>query len=143
MKKLTSIHKKKIGLSVSNEKNGMWKGNKAGLDAIHIWVLRNKPKPKVCECCKKNKPKDLANISQKYRRDIKDFEWLCRKCHMMKDGRLKAISIRNKKRRLKKRRCVECKKWFKPAKRISVCCSLSCASSKGNKIRWNNKKIKR
>ena len=72
-----------------SEKNGMWKGTKAGLDAIHIWVLRRKPKPKLCENCGKSEPKDLANISQKYKRNINDFEWLCRKCHMIKDGRLK------------------------------------------------------
>ena len=74
-----------------SEENGMWKGIRAGLDAIHIWVLRRKPKPKVCENCRKNKPKDLANISQKYKRDVSDFEWLCRKCHMIKDGRLKKL----------------------------------------------------
>jgi len=72
--------------------NPMWKGKDAGLDAVHIWVLRRKPKPKLCECCKKKKPIDLANISQKYKRDVKDFEWLCRRCHMKKDGRLKKFT---------------------------------------------------
>lgn len=81
-------HKKKISLAKISEKNPMWKGNKAGLSAIHIWCKYHKPKPKLCECCKINKPKDLANISQKYKRDINDFEWLCRKCHMVKDGRI-------------------------------------------------------
>jgi len=36
-------------------------------------------------------PYDVANISGKYKRDIKDFEWLCRLCHMTKDGRLEAL----------------------------------------------------
>jgi len=81
--------KKERSILMLNEKNPMWKGKQAGLDAIHIWVLKRKPKPKYCVECKKNKPKDLANISQKYKRDIIDFEWLCRKCHMTKDGRLK------------------------------------------------------
>lgn len=71
--------------------NPMWKGERAGLDAIHIWVLARKPKPKFCVICKKNKPKDLANISQKYKRDVDDFEWLCRKCHMVKDGRINRL----------------------------------------------------
>lgn len=87
----TKEWKEKASLSKLNEKNPMWKGNKAGLDAIHVWVLRNKPKPKLCENCKKTPPKDLANISQKYKRDINDFEWLCRKCHMTKDGRIKNL----------------------------------------------------
>lgn len=80
--------RKNISLAKLSEKNPMWKGDKAGLDAIHIWVLRNKPKPKLCVECKKKVPKDLANISQKYFRDVKDFEWLCRGCHMRKDGRI-------------------------------------------------------
>lgn len=56
---------------------------------IHYWVKKNKPKPKFCEHCKKVPPRDVANISGKYKRDIKDFLWLCRKCHMIQDGRLK------------------------------------------------------
>ena len=67
--------------------NGMWKGENAKLKAIHIWVIARKPKPEFCEVCKTSKPYDLANISQKYKRDAEDFEWLCRKCHMTKDGR--------------------------------------------------------
>ena len=73
------------------EKNPMWKGNKVGMSALHEWIMNRKPKPKLCECCKTNKIYDLANISGKYRRDIKDFEWLCRKCHMTKDGRMKNL----------------------------------------------------
>ena len=79
--------KLKISKTKLNNKNPMWKGDSVGIIALHNWVRRNKPKPKVCEICKKNKPYDLANISGKYRRDINDFEWLCRKCHMKKDGR--------------------------------------------------------
>lgn len=70
------------------EKNGMWKGNKVGLNALHEWIINRKPKSKLCECCKVNKPRDLANISNTYKRNIKDFEWLCRRCHMRKDGRM-------------------------------------------------------
>jgi len=71
-----------------NEKNGMWKGNKVKITPLHKWIKRRKPKTEFCEKCKKNKPKDLANISGKYLRDINDFEWLCRSCHMKKDGRI-------------------------------------------------------
>lgn len=88
---LSEAHKHKLSLAKLNEKNPKWKGDKAGLDAIHIWVLRNKPKPKFCEQCNIDEPKDLANISQKYKRDINDFEWLCRRCHMLKDGRMKNL----------------------------------------------------
>ncbi len=73
------------------EGNPNWKGNKVKYGALHDWVKRYKPKPKFCEICKKNKSFDLANISGKYKRDINDFEWLCRKCHMKDDGRLKKL----------------------------------------------------
>ena len=55
--------------------------------------------PRWCEIefcleCNKVTPYDLSNISGEYKRDINDFEWLCRKCHMKKDDRFK----RNKKK---------------------------------------------
>jgi len=75
----------------SNKHNPMWKGDKAGLGALHAWVRRHKQKSKLCECCQEKPPFDLANISQEYKRDITDYEWLCRKCHMTKDGRLKTL----------------------------------------------------
>lgn len=65
--------------------NGRWKGDDVGYFALHSWIRKNKPKPEFCVKCNKNKPKDLANISGKYKRDINDFEWLCRKCHYSKD----------------------------------------------------------
>ena len=71
-----------------NENNGMWKGNQVGCSGLHRWVKRHKPKPAVCEICKTKKPFDLANISGEYKRDVNDFQWLCRSCHMKSDGRL-------------------------------------------------------
>lgn len=31
---------------------------------------------------------DIANVSQRYLRDISDWRWLCRRCHMISDGRV-------------------------------------------------------
>ena len=73
------------------EKNGMWKGDDVGYDALHGWIKSVAKKKDKCEECKINDAYDLANISQKYKRDIKDWEWLCRKCHMVKDGRIKNL----------------------------------------------------
>ena len=70
------------------EKNPMWKGDKVSKVALHTWIKNRKPKPKKCEICKKNKPHDLVNISKEYRRDPDDYEWICRRCHMVKDGRI-------------------------------------------------------
>lgn len=68
--------------------NGMWKGNEVGYTALHGWIRKHKLKPEFCEECSKVPPYDLANISGEYKRDINDFRWLCRRCHMKNDGRL-------------------------------------------------------
>ena len=64
--------------------------------ALHDWIRRRKLKLELCEMCKENKPLDLANISQQYQRDINDFNWLCRRCHMESDGRLEQLRMVNK-----------------------------------------------
>lgn len=72
-------------------KNGQWKGSAVGYHALHDWVKRRIPKPDICQCCMERPPQDVANISQEYKRDLKDWEWLCRRCHMNKDGRIKNL----------------------------------------------------
>ena len=80
--------KRKIAVAHLGEKNPMWRGPRVGYKALHTWVRRHLAKPNACSNCHQNKPLDLANISQKYKRDFRDWEWLCRKCHMTKDGRM-------------------------------------------------------
>lgn len=60
-----------------------WKGDRVGRSALHNWVEKHLGKPKKCEHCGTTKAKffDWANISQEYRRDLKDWVRLCRKCH--------------------------------------------------------------
>ncbi len=77
--------------SIKGERNGQWKGKKVGYHSLHEWIKNHKPKPEFCEECKKVKPYDLANISGEYKRDLNDYEWLCRKCHMKKDGRMQNL----------------------------------------------------
>lgn len=83
------LHKEIMQLRQS-ENHPMWK-NSRKMGAIHNWVKKRKPKPDFCECCGVNPPNDCANISQKYLRDINDYEWLCRRCHQTKDGRMYAL----------------------------------------------------
>lgn len=83
-------HNKGINLG---KNNNQWSGDEVGYAGVHEWVNRHKPKPEFCEECGKIPPKDLANISQEYHRDINDFRWLCRKCHMLSDGRLEKFRI--------------------------------------------------
>lgn len=69
-------------------KNPKWKGDEVGNNGLHEWIRRHKPKPRFCENCELEMPYDLANVSGKYLRDINDFKWLCRSCHMKGDDRI-------------------------------------------------------
>ena len=69
-----------------NENNKKWKGNNVGYRALHAWVRRKLPKPKSCQKCHHTSwLLDLSNISGNYLRDLSDWEYLCRKCHVNKD----------------------------------------------------------
>lgn len=83
--------RKSISDSKLGDKNPMWKGNKVGMRALHEYVKNRFPRPSKCQNCNDRYPLDLANISQEYKRDVSDWEWLCRKCHMLKDGRFKNL----------------------------------------------------
>lgn len=78
-------------IKMTGETNPQWKGSSVGYAALHLWVRRHKPNAQLCEQCEVAPSRDLANISGKYKRDINDFEWLCRSCHMKKDGRIKKL----------------------------------------------------
>ncbi len=88
-------HRRKWGnnskIGITDNGNSLWKGNEVGLTALHEWVGKRKPKPEVCEECGANKPFDLASIENRYTRNPNDWEWLCRSCHMNKDGRIKNL----------------------------------------------------
>ncbi len=67
-------------------KNPRWIGDLIKGVALHIWIRRYKPRFPCEEC---GAPAyDLANISGEYKRDINDYRWLCRRCHMQSDGRM-------------------------------------------------------
>ena len=117
----------------ANSINGQWKGDKVGMTALHNWVKRRLPKPFGCQSCRLIKRLDLANKSDKYLRDMTDWEWLCRKCHMTKDGRLALAIGRMKSKRLADRNCKWCKKVFHPSKSDI----FNCSASHGQLSRFN------
>ena len=82
--------RKKMSESATGEKSSQWKGDNVGYSALHTWVSKRKEKPKLCEICRKKRPIDLANKGV-YDRNIENWEWLCRKCHMLSDGRLEKL----------------------------------------------------
>lgn len=120
----------------------MWKGDRVGYGQLHKWIASNKPKPALCENCHTIPPRDLANISQQYKRDINDFEWLCRKCHMTRDGRLtKLIGTNESRRTLFARNCKVCSKRFYPTRKANIFCSKSCSLKHGSILAENTKKF--
>ncbi len=78
----------KRALKITGDKHPNWKGDNVSYHRLHIWIGKNKPKPELCEECNLAPPYDLANISGEYKRDVNDFKWVCRKCHMKEDGRI-------------------------------------------------------
>jgi hypothetical protein len=87
----------KLGIKrdILGENNSQWKGDIVGYAQLHRWISQRKEKPLECPRCKKRtRWIDLSNISGEYKRDVNDFEWLCRTCHNIKD--------RDKKRKIKK-----------------------------------------
>lgn len=67
-----------------------WKGDGVGYWGIHKWIMRNFGNPSICENCKKDnltgRQIHWANISHKYKRDIKDWKRLCQSCHRLYDN---------------------------------------------------------
>lgn len=78
----------KMSGSQLGEKSPQWKGDKVGYYPLHIWIRRRLPQPEFCAMCKKVPPLDLANKTGIYNRDLENWYYLCRSCHMISDGRL-------------------------------------------------------
>lgn len=89
-RKHSAATKEKIRCTKLAELNPNWVGDKVKYEALHLWIKRRFPKPKVCMSCWRESPRDLANKGI-YNRDLENWEWLCRRCHMIKDGRLEGF----------------------------------------------------
>ena len=87
---ITLSPKRKEALSKSRmaDMNPMWKGDRVSYNGLHGWVRTHLPKPEFCQDCGVvHTYLDLTNISGKYLRDLTDWKYLCRRCHMVSDGR--------------------------------------------------------
>jgi len=104
--------------------NPMWANGGNSFTGIHNWGRYNIPKPELCQCCHKEPPRDLANISNEYKKEVSDWEWLCRRCHMTKDGRMNQL-IRHP-RTLPDKVCELCKTKFRPHSNQTRYCSRKC-----------------
>ena len=92
--KQTPEHTRKVALAITGSHHGLWKGDDVGRTALHNWIRRHKPDPGFCEACGKTGKTDVANISGQYVRHVSDFQYLCRRCHMLSDERLMKLKER-------------------------------------------------
>lgn len=129
------LKENKISLAKRGSNNPAWRGEDVGYPGVHDYIRSRKFKPDLCECCGERPSIDLANISGEYRRDLNDWEYLCRKCHMNKDGRNDALRESGRSRKLPDKECQVCGKMFHrdSGMRTAKYCSRQCFYSRNKK----------
>lgn len=103
----TKEHRMKISIAQLGEKNNKWKGDSVGYKQVHKWVRARKPIPALCPKCGESKKLQLSNIGRKYTRDFKNWEYLCVKCHVYKDGTVYNLKGFHKSKRSLKSRSID------------------------------------
>jgi len=73
----------KLKSANTGENSHKWKGDKASRRSIHLWVERQLGKASngICELCNKKQARDWSNKDHKYKRDLKDWQRACSRCH--------------------------------------------------------------
>jgi len=70
-------------------KVGNWKGDNVTYSPLHRWIRKHLPVPSNCqECDKETKYLDCANVTGVYNRELINWKYLCRACHIRQDGRI-------------------------------------------------------
>jgi|SRR5215211_7912343 len=85
-KRHTKETKKKMSEQRKGENNHNWKANDISSWGLHKWLRENIPKPKKCEMCKAQPPRDMANITGFYNRKFENWAWFCARCHKYFDN---------------------------------------------------------
>ncbi|HDO20197.1 MAG TPA: hypothetical protein ENG81_01560 [Candidatus Bathyarchaeota archaeon] len=86
-KKKISERMKGNTLAPTEEKSPQWRGDNAGMAAMHDWVKRWKGRPNHCEMCGITTAKryDWANVDHTYKRVLDDYIRMCVSCHRKYD----------------------------------------------------------
>lgn len=63
-----------------------WKGDQVSYQALHEWVRKNSSIPRDCQKCGCHADVEAANISGQYKRDLSDWVFVCKSCHVVMDG---------------------------------------------------------
>ena len=70
---------------LKGENHPNWLGDKVSYRNCHAWVRRNYEKTGFCEHCGLEKRTEWSNKDHKYKRVRKDWQELCRSCHIKYD----------------------------------------------------------
>ena len=62
-----------------------WKGDGVGYTALHNWAHRHIGLKKECENCHSKNGLEMSNKSGQYKRELADWQTLCRTCHKRHD----------------------------------------------------------
>jgi hypothetical protein len=108
--KETDERVKQNAKSISISLNGKYCKPNPKYSALHTFIRKNKPKPELCEICNKKPPRELANVSGLYKRNILDYKYLCKTCHYYYNRNTQKLKIFNQ---LKKRVRDELEKYKK------------------------------
>ena len=52
---------------------------------LHEWIRKRLQKPDICPCCEEKPVYDIACYTGIYDRDLDNYVYLCRSCHMKLD----------------------------------------------------------
>ena len=55
---------------------------------LHNVIRGAIPRPALCPECGMVEPTEMANVTGVYDFDLKNWRWLCKWCHMLRDGTL-------------------------------------------------------
>ena len=102
--KMTERTKKKISIwrtgrpntAICGKNNGNWKGDDIGITQLHIRIRKILPRPKLCPLCLLKPPEQLSNKTGIYDMNIKNWWYLCCKCHVYYDGTVNNLKYRNR-----------------------------------------------
>jgi len=71
--------------AMSKELGNNWKGDKAKYFAKHFYMRKYKTKPDRCEICGEKKKLELSSKDHKYTRNVDEYQYICKSCHVKYD----------------------------------------------------------
>lgn len=94
-----NISRARIGKSrpdLMGENNPNWKADNIGITQLHNRIKKLLSKTEFCQICKLVPPQELSNKTGLYNMDLRNWWWLCCRCHVYYDGTVNNLKHRSK-----------------------------------------------